>query len=112
MDAFAKLAAVNAQELLGAGKTAKSLNKEELLHVGNVLGLHSPKWPAVLSLPPTWWLRYRVRRHMEYLELDDTLLERGGGPTALNGGEELKMAVVERGMYAHPFLNVPWVLIH
>lgn len=100
-DAFAKLAGVNAREVLGAGKTAEGLNKEELLHVSNVLGLHSPKWPVALSLPPTWWLRFRVQRRVEYLELDDTLLERGGGPKALDAGEELKMAVVERGMYTH-----------
>lgn len=104
-DAFAKLTGVDAQEVLGVVKTAESLNKEELLHVSNVLGLHSPKWPAALSLPPAGWLRFRVRRQMEYLELDDTLLERGGGPTALDAGEELKMAVVERGMYVHPSIS-------
>lgn len=98
-DAFAKLVGANGRD---AGKTVEGLDKEELLHVSNVLGLHSPKWPAALSLPPTVWLRFKVRRQMEYLELDDTLLERGGGPEALDAGEELKMAVVERGMYVGP----------
>lgn len=107
-DAFAKLVGVNVRD---AGKTVEGLDKGELLHVSNVLGLHSPKWPAALSLPPTVWLRFKVRRQVEYLELDDTLLERGGGPTALDTGEELKMAVVERGMYVGP-PNILRVLIY
>lgn len=90
---------------LNTGNTVEGLDKKELLHVSHVLGLHSPKWPAALSLPPAGWLRFRVRRQMEYLELDDTLLERGGGPKELDTGEELKMAVVERGMYVGPSIS-------
>lgn len=93
--------------MLAAQKTVEGLNREELLHVSNVLGLHSLKWPGALSLPPTGWLRFRVRRRIEYLELDDILLERGGGPKVLDAGEELKMAVVERGMYVTSFLHPP-----
>lgn len=97
-EAFAKLPS----EVL-VEKATDGLDREELLHVSNVLGLHSTKWPGALGLPPTGWLRWKVRRRVEYLELDDTLLERGGGPTALDGGEELKMAVVERGMWVSLF---------
>jgi len=33
-----------------------------------------------------------------YLDLDDILLARGGGPRMLDSGEELKMAAVDRGL--------------
>lgn len=74
------------------------MRRSELLHVSNVLGITSTKWPGALGLPPTAWVRIRVRRRVEYLEIDDTLLERGGGVDALDGGEELRMAAVERGL--------------
>lgn len=102
--AFEKL---DSERVKGLRKEMKveELGRGELLHCCHVLGLHSPKWPEALSLPPIGWLRFRLRRRIEYLELDDTLLERGGGPKALDAGEELKMAAVERGLYFTPALS-------
>lgn len=72
------------------------LNRNLTVHCSNVLGLHSSRWPSFL--PPTVLLKRRVRKRMEYLNLDDQLLLKGGGVAALHSGEELKLAAVERGM--------------
>ncbi|RPA98958.1 hypothetical protein L873DRAFT_1685898 [Choiromyces venosus 120613-1] len=80
-------------------RSVKDLTSNEVLHCSTVLGLHSGKWPSVLYpfLPPTMWLRFKLWRRMMYLDLDDILLARGGGPGMLDSGEELKMAAVDRG---------------
>ncbi|KAH0609551.1 uncharacterized protein H6S33_013037 [Morchella sextelata] len=93
-EAFRTFAAPEGVEM----RDVYALGRSELLHVSNVLGITSTKWPGALGLPPTAWVRLRVRRRVEYLEIDDTLLERGGGVDALDGGEELRMAAVERGL--------------
>lgn len=89
----------NAPKTLGAPiKSLKDLNRKQLLFTSSVLGLHSTKWPSGFFLPPDWVLRRRIHKHTEYLALDDTLLERFGGPSLLFGGEELLMACTDRGM--------------
>ncbi|CAZ83678.1 unnamed protein product [Tuber melanosporum] len=86
-------------ELAREKRSVRDLTSNEVLHCSTVLGLHSGKWPSVLYpfLPPMMWLRFKLWRRLMYLELDDTLLARGGGPGMLDSGEELKMAAVDRG---------------
>ncbi|KAI5806130.1 hypothetical protein EDC01DRAFT_626228 [Geopyxis carbonaria] len=70
----------------------KELNGSQAWHVARVLGV-APK-----MLPFEGLARWRIKRRVEYLKLDDTLVQRGGGWRALDAGEELVMAVQERGM--------------
>lgn len=42
-------------------------------------------------------LRRRVRKVVEYLEMDDVLINRAGGVAGMSG-EEVRMACVERGI--------------
>ncbi|PWW74962.1 hypothetical protein C7212DRAFT_358765 [Tuber magnatum] len=86
-------------ELAREKRSVRDLTSNEVLHCSTVLGLHSAKWPLVLYpfLPPTMWLRFKLWRRLMYLDLDDILLARGGGPGMLDSGEELKMAAVDRG---------------
>lgn len=91
----------NLSELAREKRSVKDLTSNEVLHCSTVLGLHSGKWPSALYpfLPPTMWLRFKLWRRLMYLDLDDILLARGGGPRMLDSGEELKMAAVDRGLW-------------
>jgi hypothetical protein len=72
----------------------------ELLHISWSLGLRSKMWDWLggqLSGLQTSMLRKRVRKRVEYLEIDDGLIKDGGGAKMMNI-EERKMACVERGI--------------
>ncbi|KAI9680738.1 MAG: hypothetical protein M1817_004178 [Caeruleum heppii] len=76
------------------------LNRDHLLHISNSLNLHSVWWPTSLapeSLPATALLQSRVRKHVGYLDMDDELIRRDGGPGEMEV-EELRMALEERGV--------------
>jgi hypothetical protein len=77
-------------------KGLDQLDSTELALVAKVLRLDSPRF---LPLPLLW--RWRVHRHVEYLQLDSILLERGGGVDMIDSGEELLMAAEERGINTH-----------
>jgi hypothetical protein len=75
------------------------LGRMELLHISWSLGLSSKMWDWLGGqLPglPTFILRRRVRKRVEYLEMDDKLIESGGGVKEMES-EECRMACVERG---------------
>lgn len=77
-----------------------NLGRMELLHISWSLGLSSKMWDWLGGqLPglPTWILRRKVRRRIEYLEMDDGLIEAGTGLKDMES-EECKMACVERGI--------------
>ncbi|KAL7269405.1 hypothetical protein RUND412_007935 [Rhizina undulata] len=82
---------------IGEKGSLEQLTRPELLHISRVLGIHSPKWPEAI-LPPTVWLRFRLDRRIQYLNLDDILLSRFGGPGKLDAGEEVLMAATDRGI--------------
>lgn len=74
------------------------LQRMQLLHISWSLGLSSSIWDYIGGqLPglPTGVLRRKVQRHLEYLKLDDYLIGRGSREM---GVEELRMALVERGV--------------
>lgn len=64
-------------------------------------------WPtAALSLPPSFMLSSRLKKHVEFIEIDDMLLKKGGGAAKLNI-LELEMACVARGLYVlSPYFKV------
>jgi hypothetical protein len=78
--------------LAAARRELPTLNSAEVKHVARVLEVDS--W----VLPLETLRRFRVAKRERYLEMDDILLRRGGGVKALDGGEELMMAVQERGI--------------
>lgn len=73
------------------------LRREQLVHVGRNLGLHSTWWPEAVGLPPDWLLRSRVEQRVEYLEMDDRLIRSDGGVGEMEM-EEVRMALEERGL--------------
>lgn len=73
-------------------KAFKELSREELLHCSDVLGLHSRCWK-----PPNFLLRHRLAARIRHLALDNVLIDRYG-VSAIDPGEELVMAAVERGI--------------
>ena len=74
----------------------KKLGRMQLRHISSSLGLSSRLWDWVGGLP-TGILRGKVRRRLEYLELDDLLIKRAGGIKDMES-EEMVMALVERGV--------------
>jgi len=84
----------------GAGMEMEELKRMQLLHISWSLGLSSSAWDYLGGrLPglPTWNLRRKVSRRVEYLGMDDGLIKKGGGVGLLEE-EELRMACVERGI--------------
>ncbi|KAG4434945.1 hypothetical protein IFR05_009586, partial [Cadophora sp. M221] len=78
----------------------QDLDRMQLLHVSWSLGLSSSLWDYLGGqLPglPTGLLRKRVVKRVEYLEMDDRLIERAGGVKDMDV-EEVRMALVERGV--------------
>ncbi|KAI5790726.1 hypothetical protein DFH27DRAFT_571089, partial [Peziza echinospora] len=67
--------------------TPQTLTRNQLLHISSSLGLHSRKWhsllPATPFTPPTPLIRHKIKKHLEYVNLDDTLLEKLGGVDAI-----------------------------
>lgn len=80
------------QRLQATKKELKELSSKEVWHITKVLGIE----PRVL--PFGFYARKRANKQTEYIEVDDILVQRGGGYRLLNPGEELVKAVEERGM--------------
>ncbi|KAH8661460.1 hypothetical protein BGZ60DRAFT_380939 [Tricladium varicosporioides] len=85
----------------------KGLERQQLIHISWSLGLSSSVWDWLGGQYPglpNAVLRRRVRRHVEYLEMDDALLMgRKGNQKGMErlkelDVEEVRMALVERGM--------------
>jgi len=84
----------------GHVKGAHGLERMQLLHISWSLGLSSSLWDYLGGkLPglPSFILRRRVQRRLEYLELDDGLIKKNGGVGEMEE-EEVRMALVERGV--------------
>ena len=48
--------------------------------------------------PPQALLKYRLKKRLQYLELDDALFQRDGGVKLLKGDEEIRLAAEDRGI--------------
>ncbi|KAG9249170.1 hypothetical protein BJ878DRAFT_485037 [Calycina marina] len=85
----------------GMPESVEELERKELLHINWSLGLSSAVWdwifPGQLPGLPTFLVRNAVRKRVEYLEMDDTLILRSGGVGEMHE-DEVKMACVERGI--------------
>jgi hypothetical protein len=85
----------------GGGETVRGLEdleKGQLMHISRSLGLHSRLWDYTKGFAPgSGILKWRVKRHLEYLEKDDVLLVRDGGIKNLNK-EEVLLACEQRGI--------------
>jgi hypothetical protein len=83
-----------------SGVEVEKLERMQLLHISWSLGLSSSAWDWLGGrLPglPTPLLRRKVTRRVNYLRMDDTLIKRGGGVDEMDA-EEVKIALVERGV--------------
>lgn len=82
--------------------TLDSLKREQLLHITTSLNLLSPLWPSTTTtlpfLPPRRHLLSTIRRHAEYLDLDDALIRSEGDGLARMLPDEVNFALVERGL--------------
>lgn len=85
----------------GKGDTVRELEdleNKQVLHICRSLGLHSSFWDLTKGvLPGNSILKYRLRKHLQYLEQDDALLVRDGSIGELNK-EELLLACEQRGV--------------
>ncbi|KAG9230318.1 hypothetical protein BJ875DRAFT_507396 [Amylocarpus encephaloides] len=82
-------------------ETVRALSRMQLLHISWSLGLSSSIWDYLGgNLPglPTFVLRRRVEKRVEYLEMDDVLLGKDGKRVGELEEEELVLALVDRGV--------------
>lgn len=78
------------------GGKVEEMGQPVMVHIGKSLGLYSTLWDR-MGVSPTPIVRRRVKRRMEFVELDDAVIERDGGVEALDG-EEVEMAAEMRGI--------------
>ncbi|KAE9988931.1 hypothetical protein EG328_005641 [Venturia inaequalis] len=79
-------------------KSLEECEKGQLMHISRSLGLHSRLWDYTKGfMPGSGILKYRVRKHLDYLAQDDALLVRDGGVQKLNQ-EEVMLACEQRGI--------------
>jgi hypothetical protein len=80
-------------------KEVKDLDEVQIRHIGRSLGLYFNFWETFGSVwPPNFALRNRVKKRLQYLEIDDALFRRDGGVSQLKGDEEIKIAAEDRGI--------------
>ena len=82
-------------------KSVEELEKAEILHIGRSLGLFSKWWDKLgeygLGGVPSGLLKARVRKGINYLDMDDFAIERDGSVSDLEI-EELRIALEDRGI--------------
>lgn len=82
------------------GRVVDGLGRMQLIHISWSLGLSSSAWDWLGGqFPglPTEILRSKVKKRVEYLEIDDELIRNSDGIDGLTL-EEAKIAAVERGI--------------
>lgn len=75
---------------------AATLSKAGVLHIGRSLGLYSNLWDRI-GLPPLWLVRRRVRKRLDFVELDDFTICRDGGVENMEFAE-VELAAEMRGL--------------
>lgn len=80
-------------------QSIEQLNAAQINHIGRSLGLYFNFWDRIgAAWPPQVLLKRRLKKRLEYLQLDDELFRRDGGVKLLQGDEELRIAAEERGI--------------
>jgi hypothetical protein len=80
-------------------RDVKDLDALQLRHISRSLGLYFRFWERLGTVwPPAWVLRRRLRKRLQYLEIDDALFRRDGGVALLKGDEEIRIAAEDRGI--------------
>lgn len=74
----------------------EKLSRNQLKQITASLGLGFRLWDWVGGLP-SGMLATKVRKQVEYLDMDDALIRKGGGLREMET-EEVKMALMERGV--------------
>jgi hypothetical protein len=75
------------------------LNSLQLSHLSRSLGLYFNFWDRLGAVwPPSFVLKYRLKKRLQYLEIDDELFRRDGGVKLLKGDEEIRIAAEDRGI--------------
>ena len=77
-------------------KESNTLSKAQIIHIGRSLGLYSSLWDRI-DLPPLWLIRRRIKKRMEFVELDDFAIRRDGGAEKMEP-KEVELAVEMRGL--------------
>lgn len=78
------------------GLELDAVNKEAVLHIGRSLGLYSSLWDRI-GVPPMPLVRRRLKQRMEFVEIDDGVIEKEGGVEGLDA-EEVEFAAEMRGI--------------
>ncbi|KAL8797573.1 MAG: hypothetical protein Q9195_000390 [Heterodermia aff. obscurata] len=68
----------------------------EVLHIGRSLGLYSSLWDRI-GRPPLWLVRWRIKKRLAFVELDDFAIRRDGGVEGLEAAE-VCLAAEMRGL--------------
>lgn len=77
------------------------LSRQQLIHISWSLGLSSSAWDWLGGQYPglpTFLLRRKVDKHVKYLEMDDALIKAAKVSLGNMDIEEVKMALVDRGV--------------
>ena len=75
------------------------LNNVQVSHISRSLGLYFSFWERLGAVwPPQIVLRRKLKKKLQYLELDDALFRRDGGVKLLKGDEEVRLAAEDRGI--------------
>ena len=80
-------------------RSLDELDSVQISHISRSLGLYFNFWERLGAVwPPQMLLKRRLRKRLQYLELDDALLRRDGGISLLKGDEEIRLAAEDRGI--------------
>ena len=72
------------------------LSKAQIIHIGSSLGLYLRLWDRI-DFAPLWLIRRRIKKRMEFAELDDFAIRRDGGVGKMEPAE-VELAVEMRGL--------------
>jgi hypothetical protein len=80
-------------------QSVKDLDALQVRHICRSLGLYFRFWERLGPVwPPSFMLRNKLKKRLEYLDIDDALFRRDGGIQLLKSEEEIRIAAEDRGI--------------